>query len=152
MLPDGGISTVGQRTGLLRAQTSHIEFVSTERLSPSPAVQHATCNHHIHQSECMISKHFLLGLEGAETVLDDTPDNLKIVGKSKHNESYRKKSPKIKPRHSCLSPPRAKWAGLALSVGIIWNSCCFAEFVIGHSIARRLNVLDIGIGILSQYW
>ena len=29
----------------------------------------------------MISKHFLLGLEGAETVLDDTPDNLKIVEK-----------------------------------------------------------------------
>ena len=79
MLPYGGISTVGQWTGLLRAQTSHIELVSTERLSPSPAVQHATCNHIITYIKCLISKHFLLGLEGAETVLDDTPDNLKIV-------------------------------------------------------------------------
>ena len=32
-------------------------------------------------SKYMISKHFLLCLEGAETVLDDTPDNLKIVEK-----------------------------------------------------------------------
>ena len=76
MLPDGGISTVGQRTGLLRAQTSHIEFVSTECLSPSPAVQTVCHVQSSRISKCMISKHFLLGLEGTETVLDDTPDNL----------------------------------------------------------------------------
>ena len=35
---DGGISTVGQRTRLLGTQTCDIKLVSTECLSPSPAV------------------------------------------------------------------------------------------------------------------
>ena len=91
MFPDGGISAIGQWTCLLGTQPSHIELVSTECLSPGPAVQYATHNHYM---KCTVlkqsysnldSNYFLLGLEGAETVLDNTPDNLKIVEKEKRN-------------------------------------------------------------------
>lgn len=79
MFPDSGISAIGQWTRLLGTQPSHIELVSTECLSPGPVVQYATCNRYtiVHGFRQSHSNYFLLGLEGAETVLDNTPDNLK---------------------------------------------------------------------------
>jgi hypothetical protein len=96
-----------------------------------------------------ISKYFLLGLEGAETVLDDTPDNLKIVEIKKYNEKPQKDASKvIQDQTSSLMPPRAEWAGLGFS-GHYLEFLLFLQF--GHSVARRLNVLDISIGTRSKY-
>lgn len=77
MFPDGGISAVGQWTCLLGTQPSDIELISTECLSPCPTVKISQTI--VHKFNFQWYNYFSLGLEGAESVLDNTPDNLRII-------------------------------------------------------------------------